>query len=189
MTRVIIALTPNSSKAEIGLAHALVVQELGAGAGEDDTPVLEHVSAARDLERDGDVLLDEQDGDAALVQHMDGMQHLLHDERREAKRGLVEHDELRRAHQAAADGEHLLLAPGHRAGDLRATLLEAWKEREYFVEALACFLARAGNHCAHFQVLEHRERREYLPAFGHLADAEVADGVRLEPGDRRAIEC
>ena len=40
------------------------------------------------------------------------------DGRREAERRLVEHDQFRRAHQAAADREHLLLAAGERAGRL-----------------------------------------------------------------------
>src|SRR6185436_14820004 len=47
---------------------------------------------------------------AAPVQHADGMQHVLHHERSEAERGLVEHDELGLAGEAAADREHLLLA-------------------------------------------------------------------------------
>ena len=39
---------------------------------------------------------------------------------REAERRLVEHDQPRLAHQAAADRQHLLLAAGQRAGRLAA---------------------------------------------------------------------
>src|SRR3712207_8657887 len=37
------------------------------------------------------------------------------DHRRQAERGLVEEQQLRLGHERAADGEHLLLAAGHRA--------------------------------------------------------------------------
>ena len=45
--------------------------------------------------------------------------------RREAKRRLIEQQQLRVRHQGAADGEHLLLAAGERAGDLTEPLLQA----------------------------------------------------------------
>src|SRR3954468_1169156 len=128
------ALIAPLSQAEVRLANPVVMQQLGTGAAHDDAAVLEHIGTLRDLERYGDVLLDQQDRHAALVQHMDGAQHFLHHERREAERGLVEHDELRRTHQAAADGEHLLLAARQGAGELRAPLLQPWEEREHLVE-------------------------------------------------------
>ena len=43
-------------------------------------------------------------------------------------RRLVEQQQLRPAHQRAADGQHLLLAAGQRAGQLRAALLQARKQ-------------------------------------------------------------
>ena len=43
--------------------------------------------------------------------------------------------------------------------------------------------ARAAACAPISQVLEHGERREHLAAFGDLADAEVADAVRLERRD------
>ena len=48
----------------------------------------------------------------------DDAEDLLHDDGREAERGLVEHEEARPRHERAADGEHLLLAAGHGAGGL-----------------------------------------------------------------------
>ena len=110
-----------------------------------DAAVLQHVGAVRDLERHRDVLLDQQDGEAALVEQADGVQHLLHHQRREAERGLVEHDELGRAHQAAADGEHLLLAAGHGAGELVRALGEpagTWRTRPRSVRFCAPARAR-----------------------------------------------
>src|SRR5438128_407707 len=178
----------HSLEPEIGLPHAVVVQELAARAAHDDAAVLEHVGALRDLERHGDVLLDQQDGEAALVEEVDGAQHLLHHQRGEAERGLVEHDELGRTHQAAADGEHLLLAAGHGAGDLRAALLEPREQREHILQLTLRTVACPRNHRAHLEILEHAERGKDLPAFGDLTDAEVADTVRFQPADRLAFE-
>src|SRR5438105_3027290 len=93
----------------------------------------------------------------------------MHHRRREAERGLVEHDELGLAHKAAADREHLLLAARHRAGKLLAALGEPRKQLEGLVERAPRLLARARQHRAHLQVLEHAERWKDLPAFGHLA--------------------
>ncbi len=69
----------------------------------------------RDLERRGDILLHQQDGDAARVDLPDDTEKLEHDRRREAKRGLIEKEELGLGHQRAADGHHLLLPAGERA--------------------------------------------------------------------------
>src|SRR5262249_55390051 len=43
--------------------------------------------------------------------------------------------------------------------------------------------ARARQHRADLEVLEHAQRRKYLPPFGDLPDAEVADRVRPQPQD------
>ena len=66
---------------EIGLAHAVVGQELATRAGKLDAAVLQHVAAMGDLERGHDVLLDQQDGEALLVQAAHDAEDLLHDGR------------------------------------------------------------------------------------------------------------
>ena len=103
------------------------------------------------------------------------LQHVLHDGRRQAERRLVEHHQLRRAHQAAADREHLLLAAGERAGRLPAALGQHRKQRKHPFEIARALRARARQHRAHVEVFRDRERRKNLAAFGDLADAEIAD--------------
>src|SRR5262245_66468679 len=95
---------------QIGLTHAVVGEQRLAGAAQRDAAVLQHVGGGRKLERDRDVLLDQETGQAFAVELANGAQHVLHDGGGGPERRLVEHDELGRAHQAAADGEHLLLA-------------------------------------------------------------------------------
>src|SRR5690349_24898667 len=50
--------------AEVRRAHARVLEQPGRGARERDRARLEHVGAARELEREARVLLDEEDGHA-----------------------------------------------------------------------------------------------------------------------------
>ena len=50
------------------------------------------------------------------------------------KRGLIEHQKTRLKHQAAAHGEHLLLAAAHRSGELLAALRQHGENRENQVE-------------------------------------------------------
>src|SRR5882672_5411638 len=186
--RAILSFRPLALEAEIGLPNPIVVEKLLAGAAHDDAPVLQHIGAARDLEREGDVLLDQEDGEAALVQDADGMQYLLHDQRREAERGLVEHDQLGVAHQAAADGEHLLLAAGERAGELVAALAEAREHGEDVLEGAHGPVASAWKERSHLEVLEHAQAGEDLPALRDLADAEVADRMRFQALDGIVLE-
>src|SRR5204863_1186 len=47
-----------------------------------------------------------------------------------ADRGLVDQDDARCKHQRACEGEHLLLAAAHRAGQLTAALSQTWKAFE-----------------------------------------------------------
>ena len=68
---------------------------------------------------------------------------VLDHDRREAERGLVEHDEARLPHQAAGDRQHLLLAARQRAGELPAPLGEAREQGEHARRALARAPARA----------------------------------------------
>jgi hypothetical protein len=62
------------------------------------------------FQRGARVLLDQQDGHAALAQLADDAEDVAHDQRRQAQAGLVQHQQLGLAHQRAADGQHLALA-------------------------------------------------------------------------------
>ena len=102
---------------------------------------------------------------------------------RKPERRFVEHDQIRRAHQAAPDGEHLLLAAGERAGRLPLAFGEHRKERKHALAIVFAASARARQQSAHFEIFGDRKRRENLPAFRHLADAEIADAMARPAGD------
>ena len=120
-------------------------------------------------------MFDQQAGDAVAVEFADRVEHFVDDRRRQAERGFVEHDELRRTHQAAGDRQHLLLAARQCARWLARTLGKHRKQRQ---RALAIYRpagASARQHRADLEIFLYRKRRKYLPAFRDLTDSDIAN--------------
>ena len=67
------------------LAHAGVLAQCRARTADDDATGLQHVAAARRLQRVARVLLDQQHAHARLVDRPDSAEDVLHDHRREAE--------------------------------------------------------------------------------------------------------
>ena len=93
-----------------------------------------------------------------------------------------------RAHQAAGDGEHLLLAAGQRAGGLARPLGEPRKQSEDAVAVFRASGAGARQHGADVEILLNRQRRKNLTSLRHLADAEIADAMAWPAGYVRAAK-
>ena len=136
--------------------------------------------ALRDL---ADVDLEERIIDEFLRR----IKNLLHQQRRQAERGLVKQNEPRPAHQRAADRQHLLLAAGERAAALVAAVAQPRKQREHAFE-VGVEAAAVGHSCADLQVLHHRHARKHAAALGRLRDAELGDLVGRQRGDLAAGE-
>ena len=108
-----------------------VVRQLVHGAGRDVSASIEHAEVLAHAPRERQLLLDEQDRQAALLVQAD--QHvadLMHDVRLDAFGRLVEDQEPRSEHERASDRELLLLAAGERAGVPTAELMQ---DREQLV--------------------------------------------------------
>lgn len=126
----------------------MVSAKFGGGLPGRDLSVGEDVAAVRDLQGQGDVLLDEQHRAVVLDGELpDDRQQPLDDDRSKPEAELVEHEQLRTAHQGAADAEHLLLTAGQQAsapvpeiperrevleGDIRVNLLAPVRQLEVF---------------------------------------------------------
>src|SRR6185437_1406343 len=123
-----------SSPAEIGLAHALIAAQCVGRAAGDDGSRLQHIAAVRGGEGVMGILLDQKNAGAALVEFTDGAEDLLHDDRREAERRLVEAEKPWLRHQRPAERQHLLLATRERASALHRALAEARKKPEHLVD-------------------------------------------------------
>ena len=167
--------------AEVGLADVVAGEQLLAGAGEHDLADLEHVALGGPLQGGLGVLLDEQDRGALLLERGHGRHDLLHHQRRQAHRRLVEHEQLGAAHHRPAHGEHLLLATGEGAGRLGAALLEDREQRRNAASrSLLMLLVLAGERPEQ-QVLLDGEPREDPPALGGVGQPELDDVVGLRP--------
>jgi hypothetical protein len=92
------------------------VRQFGGGAGEDRAAVPEHVRAVHDLQRQRDVLFDQQHGRSPLggpgPQYP---QQIGRDHRCEPERHLVDQQQLGPAEQTPGQGQLLLLAAGEQA--------------------------------------------------------------------------
>src|SRR5574337_1225768 len=138
--------------------HIGVRPQAGRGALEHDLAVPHHQAPVGDLERDRQLLLDQQHRDAAALEFAQELRDLFDDLGRQSFGGLVDHDQVGVAHQRAAQREHLLLAARQHPGLDVAPLVEPREHRVRVVEtparlALAALLAQD-------EVLVHRELGE-----------------------------
>src|SRR6266545_2721708 len=121
-----------------------------------------------------EVLLDEDDRVAALLQGANGAAERLDDHRREPLGDLVEEQEARPGPEDAREREHLLLAPGQPRARAAAPLLQV---REHRVDLVHGHAARPDRRQDR-EVLLGGERREDAALLRAVADAEVDDPVR-----------
>ncbi len=112
---------------------------------------------------------------------------LLHELRGEAQARLVEQKELRRAHQRARDGEHLLLAARKRPAVLAQPLPEAREETYGALEALLDARRFTLQVAAEPEVLFDAQVAEDGASFRDERHAEASDSVSPHP-DHFAIE-
>ena len=124
------------------------------------------------LEREHRVLLDEQQAQAVVPQPPQGLADDLDQLGRQPHRGLVEQQQHRPGHQRPADGQHLLLAAGQRAGQPAAHLREHREQLVDLGQRLPGLSVPAARVRAEQQVLLHGQPGEDMAALRHVADAE-----------------
>src|SRR5262249_15344231 len=99
-----------------------------------------------------------------------------------------EQDQVRLAHQAAGDREHLLLAARERARGLALALGELREQREDALEVVGKPRASARDRGAYLEILAYGHAGKDLPPLLHLRDAEVADAMTGRAEDAHAFE-
>src|SRR5438093_994341 len=107
---------------------------------------------------------------------------------REAEERLVDHEQSRLRHEAARDGDHLLLTAGERVRRLTGARGD---DREELGDALVFRLAGAARRrviAAEPDVLAHAEVREEPPPLEHVGDAAADDAVSGQTRDGLALE-
>ena len=93
------------------------------------------------------------------------------EQRRHAERRLVEHQNLRLRHQAARDGQHLLLPAGEIAGDIVHALAQHGKQRSHRLHAAPRVSFAGDGIGAEREIFRNRHAGENLAPLGHLRDA------------------
>ncbi len=152
-------------------------------------PLGDHIRIVAERQRQVDVLLDQQHGDAGGFQHLQAGDELLHHDRRQPERQLVDHQNLGPRHQPARDRQHLLLAARQRSGLLRATLFEAREHHIDFGQLRGEPLLGAGRTGAHLEILLDAHVAEHLAASARdPVEFAVAAAPQRYDADKRARE-
>src|SRR5687768_13319956 len=104
--------------------YCIIGPERQRAPGINHAPLAHEVDVIDELQRERGVLLDQQDRQAFLLQLRHCLPRGLDDDRREPLRRLVHDKAVGVGHEAARDGEHLLLAARERLRALRAPLFQ-----------------------------------------------------------------
>ncbi len=161
---------------QIRTSHGRILLDVLRRAGHHHPAGLQHVGVVGKIERERGVLLDQEHAHLLLaVDQAHDAEDLLHHERREPERRLVEEKQARSQHQRAADREHLLLAAGQRAGLLLLPFLQARKVAVDHREIVRDAGAVAAGMGAETEILLGGELEESAAAIRHMGDAAACD--------------
>src|SRR5687768_2510292 len=180
---------PDPGQPQVELLDVLVLADRLRVAVEHDAAALHHVAVLRELQRDGGVLLGQQDGHAFLaVQPAHGLENLVNEHGRETHRRLVEQHELRPRHQRPSDGQHLLLASRDVPRLEPTPFLKSGEVGIHQVEVPARGLTFAPGVGAGQEVLLDGQVLEDPPPLHDLHDPPAHDLAGILPVDRLAHE-
>src|SRR5579883_3409554 len=134
----------------------------------------------------GEILVDDDRGNAGLADRANDRPDLFRDERRQALRRLVEDEEVGISHERAADGEHLLLAPRKLRAAMIEPLGQPWKGGDDAREIPIAPPVAAGPR-RHDEMLAHAQGREDAATLRHEGDAGACHEMRLRSGHGAAV--
>lgn len=134
------------------------------------------------------VLFDEQDRHALGLELDDRLHDLLHHDRGEPHRRLVEHQQLGLGHQRAPHGEHLLFAAGEGARRLLPSFSQDGEEVVGALDVLLDALLVVPEERSELEILEDREAREDVPALGGVGHPQRDDLVSGDAAQRFSVE-
>ena len=111
---------------------------------------------------------------SSLLSSREHAEDVLHDQRRQPERRLVEEQQLGSAHQRPGDGQHLLLAARQAAGSLGAALPQPGEHLEPALDVRRDLAVPADVGTGQQVVLD-RQVVERAPALRHVGHAGAHD--------------
>src|SRR6266851_2707272 len=141
----------------------------------------QQVDPVRGIEREIDVLLDDDDRGSARRDAFDLLPNDLRVSRRQPGSGLVEQHDCRVEHQRPRNAKQVSLTAAERSGALHPGLAQIRKDLEHLADPLFDpMLARVS---AHLEVLDDGEARKDVRHLRHVAETASRDLVRGQAGD------
>src|SRR5258708_6801882 len=168
--------------AEILRDQLFIVQNIAGIADEHTASGVEDDRLVRNVERQLDILFDENDGLPFLFQSSDGAADFGDDQGRKAFRRFIEQKHPWIAHQRAPDRKHLLFSAGKRAGILRVAFAQPREQGVDPVDIPWC----AGCTFAllrHSKVFPDRKRWKHTASLRYETDPEMRDAFGAESFD------
>jgi hypothetical protein len=157
-----------------------------AVAGQYDMPVGKDDSARRKFEAGG-ILFNEQNRRALPLNLRQAFEHQFGQDRRQAERGLVQHQQLGEIHHSASDRQHLLLAARQRTAGLPSPLGQTREQLVNGSQRLPCRHRRPCRQETDDEVFLDREVGKNAPPLGHMRNTDARDLMRRQPDDALAI--
>ena len=152
------------------------------------SPGRQNVGPVGNIQRHGDVLFDQQNGQPAFSQPRDQIENVVDHLRRQAERRLVEQQQPGPGHQRPSNRKLLLLAARQGAGQLPAPFRENREQFEHLLPGGCGGGPVAARRGAERQVLVDGKRREHAAAFRHQRHAGADDQFRPQPAHCPAVE-
>src|SRR6478736_904264 len=160
-----------SSVPKVRLANILVVGNLRRRPRHYDSPGLDHVCVARQLQCKFGILLNDHDGDLVLtVDSCEDSEEITYDQRRQTKRRLVKQHQARTEHESTRHG--VLLSSRKCACLLASPLLELRKVRVHPIDVAADCPVIAPADRAETKIFLDRHPREGPAPLGDMSNAE-----------------
>src|SRR5947209_11388591 len=144
------------------------------GEAFDNPAVFHDVITVRHRRGETEILLDQEDGKALLLERANGAADLLDDDRREPFGRLVEQQHTRAGAQDAPDCQHLLLSARELGALAAQPLLEIWKQDEDLLDAQTPGLYLRGQ----IEVFLNVEAGKDAALLGAERDAGARDRIR-----------
>ena len=173
--------------AEIGGFELGIGGERGGTIRAHDASRFQKIAAIGDGERKRRHLIDKEDGDPGVAQFGQDIEQFIDHAGRETERRLVQQNDPRFRHQAARDGEHLLLTAGEKSGAAVHPLAQPRKAIQNLLN-LSLNIRIGPRIGAERQIVEHAQIRKNLAAFRHQREAGGGDAVGFEVFDALVVE-